>query len=232
MTVCIAAMADESRRLVLATDQMLSWDVAPGMPAQYETEDVPKVHEITPSVFALAAGNTVYAFDIVRLTKRRAQELGATSVEQTAEVARLQYQSYRRNLIIRWLLEPRGLDLATYYAEQQTLSPALVQQVDGQLAGFDLDVQMIVAGHDGEECHIYGLFNPGLTTSFDAIGFACVGIGAPHALYYLIGADYRKSLPLDHVDELVREAKAKSEKAPGVGEQTEIIHLPREDRHA
>lgn len=234
MTVCIAAMADNSRRLVLATDQMLSWTVGMGMPVQYETADVPKVHELISNVVVLTAGQANFAFDIVRLARDRivAEHQAAPSVEEIAEILRVEYQKYRRNLLIRWLLEPRGLDLEAYYTNQQVLNPALVQQVDQQLANFDLGVQVIIAGHDGGECHIYSLVSPGITNCHDAVGFVCVGIGAPHALYHLIGADYRKTLPLHDVDRLVREAKVKSEKAPGVGTGTEVVHLPREDSDA
>ena len=91
----------------------------------------------------------------------------------------------------------------------------------------DVGVQLIVAGNDAEGCHLFSIFNPGLTIDNDAIGYACIGIGAPHATYYLIDSDYRKSLTVKKVEDLVRKAKVRSEKAPGVGKKNTVEFLPK-----
>lgn len=225
MTICIAAMAHKNTKLVLVIDQMVTINVA--MPYQYETDDVAKYHELRKNVVVLTAGNAQPAFEIVSATRRRMAATQPTSFEDIAELLRLEYQAHRRRIVIQSILEPRGLDLASYYQNQQTLHAGVVQDIDSSLRGWDLGVEMLVAGHDGEECHISSLHNPGLLVSHDAIGFACVGIGTPHATYHLIGADYKKSLPLEQAEALVKDAKKKSEMAPGVGSETAVFYLPR-----
>src|SRR4051794_2449906 len=109
MTVCIAALADDSRALVMATDQMQSFNVGLTMPVQFETSDVPKMHRLTDHAVVLAAGTTNFAYDIVQAARSRiAQEENQTdSIEEIAEILRQEYQEYRRTYLVRWLLEPR-----------------------------------------------------------------------------------------------------------------------------
>jgi 20S proteasome alpha/beta subunit len=220
-------MADDSQHLVLAADRMQSWTVGMAMPVQIETDDIKKLQDLSDSVVALSSGAATWAFEILRSARSRIGT-GAVTTAEVAEIVRQEYQEYRRQLLVHWMLEPRGLDLATYLANQQVLDQSLVRQIDEQFAGYDMQTDFIVAGHDYDACHIYTITNPGLLNSMDAIGFACIGSGSPHAVYHLIGEDYSKSLSQDNVRELVLAAKKKSEKAPGVGSETDIIELPRE----
>jgi hypothetical protein len=148
-------------------------------------------------------------------------------VEEVAQIVREEYQEYRRNLLIQSMLEPRGLDLATYLANQQVLDPTLVREVDHQFAGYNMQLDILIAGHEENECHIHYITHPGIVYCSDAVGFACIGSGSPHATYHLIGEDYRKSLPVERVRELVIEAKRKSEKAPGVGTEPTLCNYQR-----
>ena len=60
----------------------------------------------------------------------------------------------------------------------------------------------------------------------DVIGYAAIGTGAPHAMYSLIDAGYKKSMSKEKVEEMLRQAKKRSEVAPGVGGQTKIVSIP------
>jgi 20S proteasome alpha/beta subunit len=73
---------------------------------------------------------------------------------------------------------------------------------------------------------VFSIVNPGDLFCYDAIGFAAVGSGAPHAVYSLIESGYKKSMDGKTVFELVEKAKHRSEVAPGVGRGTEIISVP------
>lgn len=68
-----------------------------------------------------------------------------------------------------------------------------------------------------------------MSTCVDAIGFSAIGSGAPHVVYSLLGATYRKSLGKSQVKDLIIQAKELSEVAPGVGKQTSIRVLPEEE---
>lgn len=57
---------------------------------------------------------------------------------------------------------------------------------------------------------------------FDATGNCAVGSGELHAISTFVANDYTPNLDLNHVVALTYEAKKRSEKAQGVGEQTDI----------
>jgi len=225
MTVCIAALSDKGQKVVLVSDQMITANIP--IPYQYETDDVSKIYSVTDFSVVMTAGNALFANEIVTSSINRVAATNPTTVQQVADIVREEYVLFRRKIIIRDCLEPRGLDLNSYIANQQRLNIGIVQEIENKLTNFNIGVDIIVAGNNEAECHIFSVLHPGQLISNDAIGYACVGIGAPHALYHLIGSDYKKSQSLTVVEKLATEAKEKSEKAPGVGHQTKKVILPK-----
>ena len=76
---------------------------------------------------------------------------------------------------------------------------------------------IILAGKGETSCHIFTIVNPGDTHCHDSVGYVAIGSGAPHAVYSLIDAGYKKSMDKDSVKDIVIKAKERSEVAPGVG---------------
>ncbi|MCL5091035.1 MAG: hypothetical protein M1514_03435 [Patescibacteria group bacterium] len=225
MTICIAAMAENGKKIVLAADRMITANFP--IPTEFETDDVPKIYRVGSSAIAMSAGNALSAYEVIERARAQVNSQQISKVEQITEVIRRTYQDYRRQLIIERVLEPRGLNLDSYYNSQQKLVLGVVQEVESQLTGFNLGVELIVAGcRDGDECHIFTITHPGVTFLHDALGHVSIGSGAPHVMYFFIGSSYKKNLPVAEVEQIVREAKKKSEVAPGVGRQTELIIIP------
>ena len=226
MTVCIAAIYGDGKGSVLVSDRM----VTAHFPIGYEFE-----HQEDTKIIALDGANAVHimiAGDVLRgnevLNNARAQLAqydGGVPAPDAAEIVRQAYQKVRLEKIVHQELEPRGLDLVSYYGQQQQLSPHIVQAMHN----VDLGVQMLVAGPGTGHHTIYSVLNPGTINDHTPIGYGCIGSGAPHATYSLIEASYRKSLGKDKVIELVQKAKKRSEVAPGVGAETTTVEIPNED---
>ncbi len=224
MTVCIAALADNSSKLVLATDQMITANIP--ISYQFETENVKKIYKIKDNAAILTAGNALFAYEIVNEVEKilKTNET-ITSIEQIAQLTRNAYQNLRREKVITRFIEPRGLTLESYLQNQTRLHNGVVQEIEQALINFNIDVELIVAGFNDSECHLFSISHPGDMVNHDAIGYVCSGSGAPHATYYLIGSDYKRTMSLDEVKKLVKEAKKKSEVAPGVGKSDKILEL-------
>ncbi len=231
MTVCISALTDDGRGLVLVSDQMITANIP--ISYEFETGDVKKIHEVDGNVGVLTAGNALYSFEVVRNSKKIIQSAkndgNELNVEQISAIISREYQNYRRNIVIKRYLEPRGLDLQSYTQIQQNLHAGVVQEIEGQLGGYNMGVEMIVAGLDNSQgtAHIYSITHPGIMLSHDALGYTCVGSGGPHATYNLIGSSYKKSLPMSEVEKILLEAKSKAEVAPGVGEGNYCDKIPK-----
>ena len=154
-----------------------------------------------------------------------AQE-GAPSASEVAEFVRVAYQQVRLTAVIHTELEPRGLSLSDFYARHQQLAPQIVQMVDQAMSQTNVQVEILIAGPNDGRHTIHTVLNPGIVIENTAIGHGAIGSGAPHALAFLIENSYSPSLGREEVLEMVRDAKARSEIAPGVGTRTTELVIP------
>jgi len=230
MTVCIAAIYGNGTGVVLASDRMVTAHIPIGYEFEYK-EDTKIVELDGPaSVYALIAGDVLRGNEIFDLARSElTQKEGGFSASEAAEVVRGSYQKVRLANVIHRDLEPRGLDLNTYYGRHQQPVPQVVQMIDQALDSSDLGVEIWVAGPSGSTHTIHTILNPGTVHDNSSIGHGAIGSGAPHALYSLIEGSYAPSLDKAAVVDLVKKAKARSEVAPGVGKETTLVVIPRKE---
>ncbi len=229
MTVCIAALYNRGKGFVLASDQMLT--IHYPMAYEYENEEFDKISRISDKApfYCLSAGNAIFANEIIESARNQIQNEAISSIDKAAIVVRNAYMQYRMLRLVRNELETRGLNLNNYYNNQKGLLPEIVQIIDRSFRTFNLGVEFIVVGHDGSKCHLYTIIHPGDVYCTDSIGYAAIGIGAPHVIYHMIENNYRKSSNQETVRKLVEDAKKRSEVAPGVGGKTKTIIEPKEE---
>lgn len=223
MTVCIAALSDSGGGCVLASDLMTTAH----FPISYEFEsgEVEKVIKIADSTYTLFSGDVLFANQVIENARTKSQIASVKNVGQVAEEIRKSYQDERKRRIIQNELEPRGLDLNSYYQSQQSLLQAIVQMIDQAFKQYNPGTEFLISGKDDSGCHIFTIGNPGLSICNDPIGFAAIGSGGPHAIYFLIGSGYKKSMSIEEVNKLVLKAKEQAEVAPGVGKGTKTVSI-------
>jgi len=226
MTICIAALYEDGKGCVLASDQMTTAHFPIGY--EFENEEVKKIIKVREVAVAylLFAGDVLFANEVLEAVRKDVDAKGITATPIIAELFREHYQNVRKQHIIRTELEPRGLTLDSFYAAHQRLVLQVVQLIDNALRTGNPRTELIVAGFSESCCSIFSIVNPGDLFCHDAIGFVAVGSGAPHALYSLIESGYKKSMDEQTVHKLVEQAKHRSEVAPGVGRGTEILSVP------
>ena len=231
MTVCIAALYDGGKGFVLASDQMLTLHYP--MAYEFENEEFDKIFRLCDEVpiYCLSAGNAIFAQEIMDSAKTQIMKDRVSSADKAALIVREYYAQYRMRRLIRNELETRGLDLNSFYKNHKALLPEIVSVIDRSFKTFNLGVEFIVVGYGGATCHIYTIIHPGEVYCYDSIGYASIGIGAPHVVYHMIENKYRRSLSMDSVSKLVDNAKERSQVAPGVGELTRKIIEPRGDEN-
>jgi len=226
MTVCIAALYDNGKGCVLASDQMTTAHFPIGY--EFENEEVKKIVKIkeTTVTYLLSSGDVLFANEVLEYVRKDVDAKGITATPIIAELFRHHYQNVRRQHIVRTELEPRGLTLDTYYQAHQRLTQQIVMMIDNALKTGNPRTELIVAGFGESGCNVFSIVNPGDLFCHNALGFAAVGSGAPHAMYSLIESGYKKSMDAKTVYKFVETAKHRSEVAPGVGKGTEIISVP------
>jgi len=225
MTICIAALYENGKGFVLASDLMTTAHFPIGY--EFEREDVEKIIKITESaeVYALIAGDVFFANAAIEKAREQAKGQGINIVDGIAELVRSSYQDIRRERVVRGELEPRGLNISSYYQNHQKLLPNIVQMIDKSFVSYNPGVELIIAGRGETGCHLFTVSNPGQCLCHDAIGYTAIGSGAPHAIYSLMDSNYEKSLNKAKVIDLVNKAKERSQVAPGVGAKTKSISI-------
>lgn len=227
MTICIAALCDDGKGCILTSDQMTTAHFPIGY--EFENEEVKKIIRISEAVnaYVLTAGDVFFAHEVLEAVRKNVTDKGITQAAIIADLFRQCYQNIRRQHIVRAELEPRGLNLDTYYQNHQKFMPQIIQMIDNALKTWNPKTELIIAGYCEDKCRIFSVVNPGDLFCHDALGFAAIGSGAPHAIYSLIESDYKKSMGEDAVRELIEKAKHRSEVAPGVGRGTELLNIKR-----
>ena len=231
MTVCIAALYENGQGAVLVSDQMITAHIPIGY--QYENSETTKIIAVddAESVYSLVAGDVLRGNEIIERAKAELiQQEAPPSASGVAELVRVAYQRVRITGIVHRELEPRGLNLETFYGSHQQLAPQIVQMIDQAMSQTDMGVQILIAGSSGRLHTVHTIVNPGTTMDNTAIGHGAIGFGAPHALASLIEDSYNPSASKAEVVGMVERAKARSEIAPGVGRQTTTLVIPKEDK--
>jgi len=222
MTVCIAALAENEKSVVLASDKMISKQMPP---IEYE-HDVEKIVKMTDNFYVLIAGTVNNAIDIINKAKPQIRE--NQNPNEKFEKMKKAYADYRDEKIVDEILRSQGFhSLQDFQSRQQSLNQNVANQIQGLIGKANLQTIMTLVAFDNEKCHLKVLIHPG--SLVNPIEYATTGSGELHATQSLIGAKYKKSDDLDAATYLVFEAKKRAEVAPGVGLLTEMIVLSKQD---
>lgn len=214
MTVCIAAMCDDSKKVVVASDRMWTAGV---LSLEFEHTRA-KVVDLTDSCVMMTAGPALRDLELKKHVKRELAGMSGVAIPMIVEKVKEGYQAARRKKIEELYFSPRGLTLERYLAEGRSLIPEVAMLLDEHLATYDYEVEVLVAGVDSDGAHIYGIYNPGTAECFDALGHHSIGSGESHAAFCLIDGNHNHIATLQETMWAVYEAKKLSERAPGVGQ--------------
>jgi 20S proteasome alpha/beta subunit len=222
MTVCMAAICrdddkDPATAVVVASDRMVTM----GSIIEFE-HTTSKSTAVGARAVALIAGDALTGTHLVR---ELAAEVAAApmSVGQLAQALSARYVETRNRHAEADILVPRGLNWNEFYGRHQNLVPQITMMLDQTLAGYNLNVELLVAGVDEGGGHISSLSNPGSRAlDNDMIGYGAVGSGALHALQSMIGFRHATDCGLSETIFRVYASKRRAEVAPGVGNETDM----------
>lgn len=225
MTICIAALCDQGRSIVVASDRMLS---APFLTIEFDHPDA-KINHINHRCIALSAGDALSVTDVLSDASGVSNQLQNPTVQFLTNEVRKRFSQIRQNHLDERLFQPRGLQFSEYYKGGliQHVPSELAMVLDNQVQGFELGVSLIIAGVDSSGGHIFSIVDPGISQCFDRVGYHAIGIGHRHAILNLVGLQQNKNTDVKNTICNVFFAKKYAEIAPGVGQSTDlrILHM-------
>lgn len=220
MTICIGALCNGGKSVVLAADGMVTTNLPP---IEFEHPGT-KIEFLTEKSALLSAGQVLPGTEVLRRAKARLSSTGSGTMEDIAKAVGESYSEYRSEIIEQRWLKPRGLTLDLFYKEGkiQQIPREIALPMDRDMIKFNLGVDLIVAGIDEAGAHIYTVLNPGIPNCHNRIGYVAVGSGTIHAISTFIFNDFSVESTLNEAVYYACEAKINSESAPGVGVETSM----------
>jgi hypothetical protein len=223
MTVCIAALSNNSRSIVLLADKALTYGLETSNPSQGES-DINKIVPIGKSGWnALISGSPGIGDHILRQAAVRLSENPNISRSDTMMATCVQevYQNYRDQFISDSILKPKQLTKKLVVSRGKDLLPLpekYFDDVSKEVKQFRLDCHMLICGFDHQKKpHIFSIRDPGIPMSHDLEGQASIGIGAQVATIELQDWATTRKEGTEEVLYSLLAAKARSERILMVG---------------
>ncbi|MCK4554727.1 hypothetical protein KAU19_07285 [Candidatus Parcubacteria bacterium] len=214
MTICLAAICNKGLNLVVASDSMIT-NRSLSIEFEHPTK---KMTELSDKCIALTSGDALAHTELFDSVQVEIEKLKSPTLKNIILKIKKCYQEMREEKIIEYYLIPRGFDnFAKFYQSQRILNPEISQRIQFQIEEYNYGLEILIAGIEDEQAHIYEIFDPGTSKCFDSIGFHAIGSGVPHALNSLIARGCNQNTNLEECLIEIFEAKRMAEKAPGVG---------------
>jgi hypothetical protein len=224
MTVCIAAICDSGKRIVVAADRMFT---NPGLSVEFETEER-KIEPIARRFVALPAGNSVFATEMLAtLASRigtREPQFKAVSENVRHIYSELRAQKAEEAIVMPALgadfiaSRTKGTTLPDYLQNQHQAYAQLMALQSQQNVNSDI----ILAGIDDHGAQICQITHPGIMIPWQKLGYATIGSGGIHAMLWLSLSGQVRQRGLYETMADVYIAKKRAEVAPGVGKTTDV----------
>ena len=219
-------LCESNSKAVLASDRMITVSF---LSHEFE-HPTPKSQPVSESCVILSAGSALLPTEVFHDIDNEISSLKNPGVAEIVERVKARYVAVRRKKAEETYLRPRGLTIEGFYKTMDSLPAQLAAVLDQKIEKGDdgWGLELIIAGVDGSGAHIYLVEDPGVSSSFDSIGFVCTGSGSPHAFTSFIASGYAENGSLNEAVYRTYEAKRRSERAPGVGPTTDMWIVTKE----
>jgi hypothetical protein len=225
MTICIAAICESCKAVIVASDRMLT---AGFLALEFEHPDS-KMEELSDSCVGLTAGDALAHTELFRACRQHVEQLKSPQVELIANEIKEQFIAMRQKRAEEEILKPRGFTLNQFYKEGfiNRIPSDLAMMIDHSIKDRLYPLSILVAGVDDSGAHIYSIEDPGMVNCFDRLGYDAIGSGDRHALYSIVDKEHSADSKLNDTIFTVYEAKKRAELAPGVGGAVEMAIITR-----
>jgi 20S proteasome alpha/beta subunit len=227
MTVCVAAVCDDGKALVLVADKMV------GLGYVTSDLDITKMRPLHKDWWILFSGDDLSpVFDIIDYVKDALHSEHKLSPDDPASLKAVMkavesgFEKKRLEDAETLYLEPIGWKMNMFINKGHGTLPNAVQ-IQSDIERFGLPIELLVAGFDTGSAFIFDLIGygdkRGIANRCDIPGFKAIGSGSTVAEFMMY---YRDFSPKEGVREAVyqaMEAKYYGEQASGVGERTDLF---------
>lgn len=221
MTICIAALAERSKAIVMVADKAITYGSAAPMQAETTARKIVPVGD--SGWYTLMAGDTTFAGDVIEKGKNLiAAHAGIQdSVSGMMRCMKEAYQRCKETEIEGTILRPNLLTKTLIIARPATLLPLqsnLNDKISKAIAEHNCETDLLICGFDKDKHpHIFSIRDPGVYENHDLIGYHAVGIGQEAAMARLMSVEADKADPLAKALYGAFDAKVNAEVIQSIG---------------
>jgi 20S proteasome alpha/beta subunit len=222
MTVCIGAICDKGKTVVVCADRMMTY----GPPMNLQAEGaVRKIFPLTDQCVLLFSGSVPDGEYVINNSQARIKAVQPPpDIKTVASLVNAVYQEHKKKRAEDSILRPfLGIDFAGFQAlVAQSASSQVLTQLLGMISQHNLGLDLMIAGVDKDGAHLLLVSHPGNVMSLDTVGTASIGSGGLHGAIRMSLSKPTQDGTLAQAMHNLYEAKLASEVAPGVGKATDI----------
>lgn len=225
MTICIAAICDEGRAIVIASDRQV------GVGFTSSELDESKVGDLYKDWHVAIAGSVTNATEVVLRARRLEKTLPSLMTFDVMASVEKAYRATRMGKVEGTILAAHGWTLTDFQQHgSQRLPPGTYARIDTEIALYDLEVGLLICGFDENSASIMTIVNPGVGADHFKLGFWCIGSGSTLAQASLFSRDYSWRWSAKKAAYCLYEAKKVAERATGVGDKATDVFLIRKGK--
>jgi hypothetical protein len=229
MTVCVAAICDNGKTIILVSDRMIG-------PGFIESEpNINKVVTLHGQWWLLFAGDDISpVFDIIDYAKKAIKDKNIAAKLRPDDPAPLQvvmdavkesYEKKRMEQAESLYLKPIGWDIASFNGSAG--GPNCLPdfgEIKAKIADYVLNIELLVAGFSEGTGYVFSLIGRegAIINRHDLPGFYSIGSGGTGAAFMMYYRDMSYKTPAREAVYYSMEAKLFGEQASGVGEDTDL----------
>jgi len=218
MTIGIAALCDYGNTIVLAVDQKFNAGFTSGESRTGKHNNFGQDWYV-----AYAARNVPNAFEVIMAARPMVLALDDKVWHDVVPAVENGYRKVRNAKTEALFLASWGETSKEFHATGRDRIPETIYAAtQHKMANYDLDADLLVVGFD-DVSHIFTIENPGVSKDHTGLGFWAIGSGAPAALASLFARKCSFHCHVEEVLYLVYEAKRQAEAASGVGTETDLF---------
>lgn len=223
MTVCIAAICDDGKGLVLAADRMVT---VGGLNLEVERSRS-KISLLGAAGFGMmSAGDGLLSDEVVACMRDDLGVISADSIDKAADLLLDKFGETRRRKTEERILRPIQHTHESFKNDGlKQLGAQVHAALLQQLGQFDVGAEFVLTGFKAGAARIAHIVNPGTLRWTDSMEFYAIGSGAIHVIISLMLSGYSASWNEQQALLHVYLAKRAAEAAPGVGNATDVVLL-------
>jgi hypothetical protein len=212
VTVCVAALADDSKAIVCVGDKAISY-------GDYATSDVDssKLVELSGGALVLVAGEEACTSRL--LHSLASEDSIGHDIAATARLLERKHKECLWDLIEINFLSPSMLTRQEYAtAICGTDINEHIQALASAIGRYNMNCELLMCGFDAKATsYLLHLTVDGSVTDMTRTGFHAIGSGSSHAISRLLFSESKRTHPIDRVLYDSFDAKVGAELAVGVG---------------